>query len=299
MAGQPNPKKIKFETQKEILDEVAGDVACSICKIVPREIPLYVSPGGSIVCSTCKNANPEANFQQTDATRALDKVLSNLPKACKFHKNGCRIAANLNSIEYHEEDCEFRDILCPIDFCKETYTFNNFSDHFKTKHNGDLNNPAIDVNQNGSKFTLKSKWFLDWVKRKENEGKPKGNIGCYYIGMVGGKKFLLHYQIDSLKTFQSLKTPRHAFFWIQILGSKFETKNFKYSLQVEDEGTSIYKGYVKSLDDKKSDVYLSSTAGLIISLEVVKKFPGDVFTMEIEIEDQKPKEDDEEAKDEK
>ena len=37
----------------------------------------------------------------------------------------------------------------------------------------------------------------------------------------------------------------------------------------------------------------------MISVEVIKKFPGDVFTMEIEIEDQKPKKDDEEAKDEK
>ena len=107
MAEQPNPKKIRFEAEKKILDEVADEVACSICKIVPREIPLYVSPGGSIVCSTCKNAKPDANFQQTDLTRAMDKVLSNLPRTCKFRKNGCKIAANLNSIEYHEEDCEY------------------------------------------------------------------------------------------------------------------------------------------------------------------------------------------------
>ena len=133
--------------------------------------------------------------------------------------------------------------------------------------------------------------------------KPLGTIGgCSYIGMVCGKKFMLHYLVDSSKTHPFIKTPRHVFFWIQIMGSKFETKNFKYSLQVGDpefEGTLIYKGYVKSLDDKKSDVYLSSNAGLIISLEVGKKFPGDAFTMEIEIEDQKPKEDDEEAKDKK
>ena len=90
-----------------------------------------------------------------------------------------------------------------------------------------------------------------------------------------------------------------------MIGSKFESKNFKYSLQVEDpeyEGTHIYKGYVKSLDDKKTDVYRSSTAGLIISLEVLEKFPGNELTMEIEIEDQKRKEDsniDEEFKNEK
>ena len=162
MAGQPNPKKIKFETQKEILDEVADDVACSICKIVPREIPLYVSPGGSIVCSTCKNDNPEANFQQTDLTRAMDKVLSNLPRACKFRKNGCKKAAILNSIEYHEEDCEFRKILCFYPRCKDIYPFRSLSDHMKSKHNVDnvdLINYSIQVEQNGSKFTMIFKPF--------------------------------------------------------------------------------------------------------------------------------------------
>merc|ERR1712080_155052 len=132
-----------------------------------------------------------------------------------------------------------------------------------------------------------------------------------YIGMVSEKKFLLHHKIDpvhmpvSLFVDQKYKTPRHVFFWVQIVGSKFETKNFKYSLQVEDpecKGTYSYKGYVKSVDDKKTDVYESSTAGLMISFEVLKKCAGDVFTMEIEIEDQRPKEDsnvDEEDKDEK
>ena len=98
MAGQPNPKKIKFEAQKEILDKVADEVVCSICQLlvffVPRGIPLYVSPGGNIVCSTCKNANPDANFQQNDATRALDKVLSILKK----------FAADVNTMEIEIED---------------------------------------------------------------------------------------------------------------------------------------------------------------------------------------------------
>ena len=58
----------------------------------------------------------------------------------------------------------------------------------------------------------------------------------------------------------------------------------------EVEGTFIYKGYVKSLDDKKTDVYESMSTGLMISSEVLKNYSGDVFTLEIEIEDLKPKE---------
>ena len=312
MAGQPNPKKIKFEAEKKILDEVADEVACSICKIVPREIPLYMSPGGSIVCSTCKNTNPEANFQQNDLTRAMDKVLSNLPRTCKFRKNGCKIAANLNSIEYHEEDCEFRDILCPFNFCEETYAFKVLLDHMKNKHNFDITGPKLTIRpnetysefeQNGSKFTLKSKAILAKNKSLEEEhNKTKTLLGCRYIGIVSGKKFLLNYKIYPAPI---AGEERHVFFWVQIIGSKFETKNFKYSLHVEDpgfEGTYSYKGFVKSLDDKKHDVYKRRTAGLMVSFGILKKCTSHVFTMEIEIEDQKPKEDsnaDEEVKDEK
>ena len=121
--------------------------------------------------------------------------------------------------------------------------------------------------QNGSKFTMKSKGIL--AKLKELEVKPTIRVmGCRYIGMVSEKKFLLHHKIDPPFVGKVFKAPRYVFFWVQIIGSKFETKNFKYSLQVEDpefEGTYSYKGYVKSLDDKKTDVYKSSTAGLMIS----------------------------------
>ena len=306
MAGQQNPKKMKFEIQKQMLDEVADEVACSICKIVPREIPLYASPGGDIVCSTCKNANPHANFQQNNLTRAMEKVLTSLPRACKFRKNGCKIAENLNSIEYHEEDCGFRDIFCPFQFCKETCPFTEFFNHMKSKHNADISQGfkhGSEFEKDGSKFTMKSKGIL--ARIKEVDENLKELRGLRYIGIVSEKIFLLHHKIDPAIFGQKTKTQRDVFFWVQIIGSKFETKNFKYSLQVEDpefERTYSYKGYVNSMDDKKTDLYESCTAGLKISFEILKKCIGDVFTMEIEIEDQKPKEDsntDEKVTDEK
>merc|ERR1712018_748584 len=130
---------------------------------------------------------------------------------------------------------------------------------------------------------MKSETILAKMKLLEEEpNKTKTLWGCGYIGMVSGKKFLLHYIIDPASI---AGEERHVFFWVQIIGSKFETKNFKYSLQVEDqgfEGTYSYKGYVKSLDDKKSDIYKTSTAGLMISFGILKKWSGNVFTMEIE-----------------
>ena len=78
-------------------------------------------------------------------------------------------------------------------------------------------------------------------------------------------------------------------------GSKFEAKNYKYSVQLqenEDLGTPIYKGPMKSLDDRKTDVF-KSKVGLVVPLDVFKKHLGNEtkIVFELKIEDLKPKED--------
>ena len=77
-------------------------------------------------------------------------------------------------------------------------------------------------------------------------------------------------------------------FYLQIYGSKFEAKNFIYRIKIEDPefGEFCYKGYVKSLDDKKMVAY-ESQIGLIVPSKVLKKFIDDDLTVEIEIEDLK------------
>ena len=77
-------------------------------------------------------------------------------------------------------------------------------------------------------------------------------------------------------------------FYLQIYGSKFEAKNFIYRIKIEDPefGEFCYKGYVKSLDDKKTVAY-ESQIGLIVPSKVLKKFIDDDLTVEIEIEDLK------------
>ena len=70
MAGQPNPKKRKFEAQKEILDEVADEVACSICKIQTNE-------------SQEKSVSSELNFEyqhtsKTTSSPTAKEICSNV-----------------------------------------------------------------------------------------------------------------------------------------------------------------------------------------------------------------------------
>ena len=48
------------------------------------------------------------------------------------------------------------------------------------------------------------------------------------------------------------------FFWIQLVGSQYEARNFEYSLKVEDLpdiGKFYYEGTVRSVDDDKKYIY--------------------------------------------
>ena len=45
---------IEFKVKKGIFEKIAKKVICEICKIVPREVPIYVSSKQAVVCSTCK-----------------------------------------------------------------------------------------------------------------------------------------------------------------------------------------------------------------------------------------------------
>ena len=133
--------KIEFQLKRKIFDLVGDEGVCTFCKIIPRG-PIYQSKEeGTIVCSTCKDSK-KGKFQQNDMTKLMEKLLSTLPRSCKFKKNGCKRTMNIQSIEYHEEDCECRDILCPYSWCKETYLFKDFLDHMKTEHNIDLSRPS-------------------------------------------------------------------------------------------------------------------------------------------------------------
>ena len=93
-------------------------------------------------------------------------------------------------------------------------------------------------------------------------------------------QFLFNSEISMAKVF------------VQILGSKFEAKNYKYAIKFEEAedpvfGDYNYKNQVKSLDDKKEEVF-KSNACLILPLEMVREYIDTEFKFIVEIEDLEP-----------
>ena len=283
MAGPPNAKKIKFETKKELFDEVADDFECFYCKIVPREPPIYhLASDGNVVCSTCKESNPKGKFRRDAATTALEKVLFCLPRSCKFKKNDCDVVLDKDVIAYHEEDCKHRDVKCPIGSCandNELYSFSLLKNHLIEDHKYDFTVPTKNVTKfEDSKFLFPF-WFI------ENHFMVDESKSWSYSEpwMFEGYPFLLHYRRRDTSCWT---------FSITIYGSRFEAKNFHYWIKVEDAeiGTFYYKGPVKSIDDDKNE-FMRSHECLTVPAKLLKKYMGKLYRIEVGMENLKPKDD--------
>ena len=62
--------------------------------------------------------------------------MKKLPNSCKFKKNNCSAVLASENLEYHEEDCKFRSMLCPFGYCKEIIPAIKLDEHLKSEHGG-------------------------------------------------------------------------------------------------------------------------------------------------------------------
>ena len=129
-------KIIEFKAKKEIFDNLASRLACSNCKIVPRDVPIFQTGQGVVLCSTCK---PKSKSSGIFRSSILEDLLKSIPISCKYQKNGCSVVLqDRKHLSYHEEDCECRDVLCSYLFCKERIPANQFKNHAQEKHDFSL-----------------------------------------------------------------------------------------------------------------------------------------------------------------
>ena len=205
--------------------------------------------------------------------------------ACQYRKNDCKIVQDPQNISYHEEECEFRDVECVLGNCPEIVAYSNLTKHLDEVHEKNVFTPS------GIRNAEKTGEILIKCDVLEKNFSPRSN-GRPWRLLVGPilfneKHFLLQSEINPAKDF--------VLAWMQMYGSRFEAKNYRYSIQLqekEDLGTPIYKGPMKSLDDRKTDVF-TSKVGLVVPLDVLKKHLGNEtkIAFEIKIEDLKPKDD--------
>ena len=194
------------------------------------------------MCSTCREEYGRWRHEHFYKIYILDRILQALPTSCEFMKNGCKVIQELSQITFHEENCEFRDVLCIFNFCDVVMPVLCLTDHLKFIHKKDVYS-SLDGNvyQNDeSNYTVKFIMVKEYFLKHLRWGP--------YILRYGNKIFLAHLENDPKKEITMV--------WLQIYGSELESKNYQYRIQIKDSeiGTYMYEGQVNSIDDKKTEV---------------------------------------------
>ena len=253
-------RKIEFQFAKNILETIADDFTCFSCQIVPRNGPIFQSGNGQTLCSSCKNSSHQ-HFHQVFG---VGKILKKLPNFCKFKKNHCNAVLAPENLNYHEEDCDHRDVLCPFGFCKKNFPALKLDGHLKSQHG--IKDQII-TPQNQLEKNLKIS-----VKIETNEEFfVKNDMWC--TGIKNPKNlFFLNARTNISK--------KHLLIWFQIDGSKLETKNYICSIKA---GPYIFKDFPHSLDEDKNSIF-ESDEGLVVPFGAVKKnVQENAFIFEVQI----------------
>ena len=255
-------RKIEFQFAKDLFETIADDFTCHLCQLVPRNGPIFQSGEGRTLCSSCKNAT-HANFHEFFG---VDKILKKLPNSCKFKKNDCSAVLAPENLEYHEEDCKHRNVLCPFGFCKEIIPALKLDEHLKSEHEV---KEQIFTPEKKEKNNVKIS-----AKIEINEDHFDQN-GMWSARIKNQKNlFFLNAQMNSSR--------KYLMIWFQIDGSKFEIKNYTCTMSA---GPHMFKDFPHSLDEDKNSIF-ESGEGLLVPFGAVKKnIQDNVLVVEVQIED--------------
>ena len=160
---------------------------------------------------------------------------------CTNESRGCQeILGEVPMLE-HESECLFRLVCCPQDTCQAKIQFNKLLEHMTEKNHF---------------YFSKRELFIAKNKKLEIQGgldKTVTNKGKFYIGPT---KLVFDDRVFLLMA-RKFDDSTSLNFWIQILGSQIEAKNYYYTL--EFKGTdpncrNIYSAQVIPIDESRDAI---------------------------------------------
>jgi hypothetical protein len=238
--------QIRMDVKKEILDDLYDFLACQNCEAVPKEGAIYICDAGDHgTCNDCFQTSKVCKCKANIKTRSkgLEKARTTLPMACKNRKNGCNAVLTLDSLLYHEVDCQFRGIFCPILGCTKevpSIIFKYLEDHL-TEHHKDIRN------ENTSNIVI------GFIVKESHLTKVKTNWVSNPIKLIFKNAQFFRAMVKNLDRF---------YIWIYYYGSPEEAKNYICTIKVfggaDDE--YIYNGHPRSLDESSDEIIQEENA---------------------------------------
>jgi hypothetical protein len=240
--------QIETEVKKKLHNDLYTYLVCQKCQIVPKTGTIYAcATAEHAICAACFVWTKICTICKTAVMPTPSKILqqlrTSLPISCKNRKNGCKTVLTMDSLVYHEVECEWRTIVCPDLNCKILQNFNMLDQHWKQHH---------------KQCTYKKLSFFEHSILLKEEFLSRSSKFCYQINFSMKKaKFFIQ---------TALKNKR-LYLWVYYYGSPEEAKNYTCCLKVfgDCDAEFIYNGIVRSLDEPKETIFEDGCA-LDISL---------------------------------
>jgi E3 ubiquitin-protein ligase SIAH1 len=248
--------QIEMDLKKKLHNEFHEFLVCQNCTVIPKEGPIYTCDSGKhATCNECFQISKvcKCKLQIKNRSDVLEKVRTTLPLACKFRKNGCNAVLSLESLLYHEVDCQWRPIFCPILDCKsnDTKIIFNLLDTHLTEHHTDLL-----VTDESLRVGIVNRFTKEYLNGKEAVMLPNK------LSLYGAQFFR-----------EIVLVNKRVYIWIYYQGSKEEAKNYICTIKVyggSENEEFFYNGPPRSLDESKDEV-IDGDYGLSMSLSQVKR----------------------------
>ena len=271
---------VKYET---LLENIIETMQCFKCQAVPglaKELQNRYScvDKSHQLCESCKASCECGSVVGKCPNPTIKQMLIDLPVYCLHYNNGCRqifVQTQAESMDDHQKGCIFRKVFCPDLRCKKKVLFKDVVEHLKQVHKDPY---CFVATENKYTLILGTEAGIDedgyyWIPISTKIG---SGMDFFFVGKV---------------------TNKIAHFWLYIMASPLQAKNYTYTLSITwangSKFSSNFSNNAKVLDEDHEEI-IEKQPVFMIGTETIKKIRNEnkSFTIEVTIHDLK-----EEAKD--
>ena len=264
----------RFDLKRELLKNIVESLQCYKCKAVPGPTEEQKNRYSCVnrsheLCEECKAVCECGSVVLQFPNSTIKQILKDLPMYCQHYKGGCRqIFEKDEDLEGHQIGCIFRGVYCPWLKCNGgRIIFKDVADHMNEKH--------FDFSQESAKRLIvtfdKTQTYQHVFKMKEGQCNPSlprkieinGQSDFFLVGTV----------VNNILNF-----------WVYILGSPHEAKNYACTLSVNGKKGNkfTYYDYVKPLDMGPADV-INKQSLFMIGPEIAKNSRDENLEFQMEV----------------
>lgn len=267
----------KIKIKHEYLENTMEGLQCYNCKAVPgltEELRTRYScvDRSHQLCEKCSKSDCECGSAVLKHPNLpISQLLKGLPVYCPNFKAGCRqMFLEIGNLDYHQQECEFRLVHCPVLSCQDEHgkiVFKDIGDHLKSTH-------TLPDISGEFKESLATKKCLIKVGAFEESEEFHYKWLAVKIELVNGVEFFLVGTIAG----------SIVLFWVYIYESVHEIKNYAYTLSITGENgiKSTFYDHVKPLDQGFDDI-ADKQAAFMVGTEVIKKSRDENGDLSIEV----------------